>query len=65
MIIAWHRGRISSRCTGIWNDETEEAMRQVVSMCKAYAPETAMGIQLAHAGRKASTLSSRDKEVGC
>ncbi len=47
-------GRISPRCMGLYSDENEAAIKRVVDFCKRYGV-TAMGTQLAHAGRKAST----------
>ena len=46
-------GRITPRCLGIWSDEQAEAIRPIVE----FITEMGMvaGIQLAHAGRKAST----------
>lgn len=46
-------GRISPYDAGIWNDKQVEAFKPVVEFCKSCG--TVMGIQLAHAGRKAST----------
>jgi 2,4-dienoyl-CoA reductase-like NADH-dependent reductase (Old Yellow Enzyme family) len=46
-------GRISPGDTGIWSDEQASAFRPVASFLKAHG--AAAGIQLAHAGRKAST----------
>ncbi len=48
------RGRISPYCVGLYNDANERALREVMDSCKSYA-QTPIGIQLAHAGRKAST----------
>ena len=48
------QGRITPGCTGLWNDETEVALKRVVSFCKDFG-NAKMGMQLAHAGRKAST----------
>ncbi|MCW4458426.1 NADH:flavin oxidoreductase/NADH oxidase [Microbacterium sp. MPKO10] len=48
-------GRISDRDTGIWSDEQADAWAQVVS--GIHERGAAAGIQLAHAGRKASTYS--------
>ncbi|WP_169077589.1 NADH:flavin oxidoreductase/NADH oxidase [Microcella alkalica] len=45
-------GRISPHDTGIWNDEQAEAWRRVVDFI--HGQGAAAGIQLAHAGRKAS-----------
>lgn len=47
-------GRISPACTGLYNDENEVAMRRVLGFCRQHG-ETKIGIQLAHAGRKASS----------
>jgi 2,4-dienoyl-CoA reductase-like NADH-dependent reductase (Old Yellow Enzyme family)/uncharacterized membrane protein YkvA (DUF1232 family) len=47
-------GRISPQDTGIWNDEQADAWRRVVAFVQAQG--ALAGVQLAHAGRKASTL---------
>ena len=47
-------GRITSKCTGIWNDEQAAAFKKIVDFVHQNS-ETKIGIQLAHAGRKAST----------
>ncbi|MFI5544127.1 NADH:flavin oxidoreductase/NADH oxidase [Streptomyces sp. NPDC051815] len=46
-------GRISPYDLGIWNDTQVEALRRITSFLKSQG--TVPGIQLAHAGRKAST----------
>ncbi|HET6913858.1 MAG TPA: NADH:flavin oxidoreductase/NADH oxidase [Rhodanobacteraceae bacterium] len=46
-------GRISPEDTGIWNDEQVAAWSRIVSFIRGQG--AAAGIQLAHAGRKAST----------
>lgn len=46
-------GRISPRDVGIWNDTQRDAWRPIVG--SIHARGAAAGIQLAHAGRKAST----------
>jgi len=46
-------GRITPWCTGIWSDEQVAAWKKIVSGCHSYGAKVAM--QLAHAGRKAST----------
>jgi 2,4-dienoyl-CoA reductase-like NADH-dependent reductase (Old Yellow Enzyme family) len=51
-------GRITPDCTGIWNDDQRDAWTHIVGFCHQYG--AAMGIQLAHAGRKASTYSGFD-----
>ena len=48
------RGRITPNCLGLWSDENERALADVVATVKAVAPRSVLGIQLAHAGRKAS-----------
>lgn len=48
-------GRISPGCTGIWSDEHTAAWKSIVSACKEQGRGVLMGLQLAHAGRKAST----------
>ena len=45
-------GRISSNDLGIWDDAHIEGLQQLVSAMHAYGAKT--GIQLAHAGRKAT-----------
>ena len=48
-------GRISPRDAGIWNDEQVHAWRRITDFI--HARGTLVGIQLAHAGRKASTYA--------
>ncbi len=48
------RGRISPHCVGLFDDETESALKRIVEFCYQYGG-VPMGVQLAHAGRKAST----------
>ena len=45
-------GRITHGCAGLWNDAQEAAWRRIVEF--AHAQGGLLGIQLAHAGRKAS-----------
>lgn len=47
-------GRISPEDLGLWSDETEEALARVIESVRTYS-DTPIGIQLAHAGRKASS----------
>ena len=49
------RGRITPECLGIWTDAQAEALRPVVEFIESQG--CVPGIQLAHAGRKASTCS--------
>ena len=48
-------GRISPDDAGIWNDKQAEAYKRIISFIKSQ--NSVPGIQLAHAGRKASTYS--------
>ncbi|QSA96519.1 NADH:flavin oxidoreductase/NADH oxidase [Methylococcus sp. EFPC2] len=47
-------GRISPGDLGLWSDDTEAALARVVQGIRRYS-STPLAIQLAHAGRKAST----------
>ena len=47
-------GRISPQDLGLWNDDNEAALKTVLEQVRAWSPMP-VGIQLAHAGRKAST----------
>jgi 2,4-dienoyl-CoA reductase-like NADH-dependent reductase (Old Yellow Enzyme family) len=47
-------GRITPGCLGIYSDANERALGRVVAAVRKYSP-MALGIQLAHAGRKASS----------
>jgi 2,4-dienoyl-CoA reductase-like NADH-dependent reductase (Old Yellow Enzyme family) len=46
-------GRISHGCLGLYSDANEAALARVVGFCRR-AGSAALGIQLAHAGRKGS-----------
>ena len=48
-------GRITPRCLGIWNDDCEAAIQDRIARARALSPKAIVGIQLAHAGRKASS----------
>ncbi|KAJ2782926.1 hypothetical protein H4R18_002005 [Coemansia javaensis] len=48
-------GRITPHCLGLWKDAHVAKLRQIVAF--AHAHKAAAGIQLAHAGRKASTTA--------
>lgn len=47
-------GRISPADLGLWNDDQETHLTRLLAGIRQYSPAK-MGIQLAHAGRKAST----------
>ncbi|MCX7894110.1 MAG: NADH:flavin oxidoreductase/NADH oxidase [Burkholderiales bacterium] len=48
------RGRITPGCLGLWDDATEAALARVVRAIREWSG-AALGIQLAHAGRKGSS----------
>jgi len=52
-------GRITPGCLGLWSDEHAAALSRVLSIVRRYSP-IAIGIQLSHAGRKASSRSPAD-----
>jgi 2,4-dienoyl-CoA reductase-like NADH-dependent reductase (Old Yellow Enzyme family) len=47
------RGRISHGCLGLYSDDCEAALARVVAHCRRFGTAK-IGVQLAHAGRKAS-----------
>ncbi|WP_421997705.1 NADH:flavin oxidoreductase/NADH oxidase [Reyranella sp.] len=47
-------GRITQGCLGLYSDENEAALKPVVDWARAWMPHVRLGVQLAHAGRKAS-----------
>lgn len=49
------RGRISPSDLGLWDDATGQALAKTVKAIRAVNPTIALSVQLAHAGRKAST----------
>ncbi|AWH27657.1 NADH:flavin oxidoreductase/NADH oxidase [Stenotrophomonas sp. YAU14A_MKIMI4_1] len=53
------RGRISYADLGLWDDGTEAALAQVRASVRRWSPMP-LGIQLGHAGRKASTARPWD-----
>lgn len=53
------RGRITPQCLGLWNDGQAEAFRPLVRA--VHEAGSRVGVQLAHAGRKASTYSRGPK----
>ncbi|NML95163.1 NADH:flavin oxidoreductase/NADH oxidase [Novosphingobium olei] len=52
-------GRISNADVGLWDDDTEAAMARVLETVRRHSPMP-IAIQLAHAGRKASTARPWD-----
>ncbi len=53
-------GRISPGCLGIWDDAHATALGDNLRRARAQAPHTPICIQLAHAGRKASSAAPWD-----
>ncbi len=48
------KGRITTKCMSIWNDEQAKSLKKIVDFVHENA-ESKIGIQLAHSGRKGST----------
>ena len=48
-------GRITPGCLGLWNDATQAALQDKLTRARQLAPAMPVFIQLAHAGRKASS----------
>jgi 2,4-dienoyl-CoA reductase-like NADH-dependent reductase (Old Yellow Enzyme family) len=46
-------GRITPRCLGLYSDANEAALEPIIALCRRWGTSR-LGIQLAHAGRKAS-----------
>ncbi len=49
------QGRITPRCTGLYDDATEAAFAQIVAFMKSVG-NSRVGIQLSHSGRKGNTV---------
>ena len=47
-------GRITHSCLGLYSDANEQALKRVVDACRKHG-QAKLGIQLGHAGRKASS----------
>ena len=50
-------GRITPHCLGLYNDACEAALADHLHRARALAPAVKVGIQLCHAGRKASSAA--------
>ncbi len=48
-------GRITPNCVGLWDERTAAALADTLQRARQLAPPVAVCIQLAHAGRKASS----------
>ena len=57
------RGRISRRDLGLWDDSQIGPLQKMVDFCRSHG--TVMGIQIAHAGRKACGPISRSFSAAC
>ncbi|HKU13180.1 MAG TPA: NADH:flavin oxidoreductase/NADH oxidase [Steroidobacteraceae bacterium] len=49
------RGRITHSCLGLYSDDNEAALERALHAARRLGGPTRFGVQLAHAGRKAST----------
>ncbi len=49
------QGRITPKCLGLWDERTEQALGDTLKRARRLAPAMPVCIQLAHAGRKASS----------
>ena len=54
-------GRISIHCPGLWNDEHVRAWSRVTDF--VHSQDTKIGVQLAHSGRKGSTMAPWEDHV--
>jgi 2,4-dienoyl-CoA reductase-like NADH-dependent reductase (Old Yellow Enzyme family) len=52
-------GRITPGCLGLWNDATEAALKPILASLRKHS-KIAVGMQLAHAGRKGSSHTPWD-----
>ncbi|MGE6473996.1 hypothetical protein [Psychrobacter sp. NPDC078631] len=53
------KGRVSYANLGLWDDRTQAALDKTLTAIRQYSPMP-IGVQLAHAGRKASTKKPWD-----
>ncbi len=51
-------GRITHKCSGLWNDEQTQSFKKIVDFIHQNT-DSKIGIQLGHAGRKASTWNGK------
>lgn len=52
-------GRITHGCLGLWNDACEDALKPIIASARKHS-KAAIAMQLAHAGRKASSARPWD-----
>ncbi|MFJ2565641.1 bifunctional salicylyl-CoA 5-hydroxylase/oxidoreductase [Streptomyces sp. NPDC088770] len=55
MVCVSPEGRITPGCAGLWTGRQAEAWRRITGFVRRQAPDTAIGVQLGHSGRKGST----------
>ncbi len=55
MVCVSPQGRITPGCAGLYTPEQATAWRRIVDFVHTRAPDTAVGVQLGHSGRKGST----------
>jgi 2,4-dienoyl-CoA reductase-like NADH-dependent reductase (Old Yellow Enzyme family) len=57
------RGRVSSKCLGIWSDDHVQALQEAIDFCRRHGGAK-LGMQLAHSGRKGSVTVPWEKQIG-
>ncbi|MFB7111522.1 bifunctional salicylyl-CoA 5-hydroxylase/oxidoreductase [Streptomyces sp. NPDC056291] len=55
MVCVSPEGRITPGCAGLWTGRQADAWRRITDFAHRQAPDTAIGVQLGHSGRKGST----------
>ncbi|MGW3507680.1 bifunctional salicylyl-CoA 5-hydroxylase/oxidoreductase [Streptomyces sp. NPDC000994] len=55
MVCVSPEGRITPGCAGLWTGRQADAWRRITDFVHRQAPDTAIGAQLGHSGRKGST----------
>ncbi|MFB7732824.1 bifunctional salicylyl-CoA 5-hydroxylase/oxidoreductase [Streptomyces sp. NPDC056112] len=55
MVCVSPEGRITPGCAGLWTGRQSDAWRRITDFVHLQAPDTAIGVQLGHSGRKGST----------
>jgi 2,4-dienoyl-CoA reductase-like NADH-dependent reductase (Old Yellow Enzyme family) len=58
------RGRITHGCLGLYSDSCEAALSRMIGAARRFGGPTRFGIQLAHAGRKASAHRPWEEKGG-
>ncbi|MFF4792260.1 bifunctional salicylyl-CoA 5-hydroxylase/oxidoreductase [Streptomyces sp. NPDC001276] len=55
MVCVSPEGRITPGCAGLWTGRQADAWRRITDFVHQQAPDSAIGVQLGHSGRKGST----------